>query len=157
MTRFGWITTAFLLGLVLGAGTVQSFHGFRPSTSAEVFSRRLRCKDLANQYATKEESDNSQSVIPKSVSLEIVEYSSASNSCLAYFQTWDQFSRQISSKVLTRGWKIVDLLSNEVLYSEECHLEGDCGSGNNFTLTRRSEFAFHQLVNGKQVDVSKVK
>ena len=148
MTRGGWTTAAlaFFVGLAVGAGGVQSYHQFREKRTAEVFSRRLRCSGLANQYARKESNDTQW------VGVQMVGYSAVSNSCVAYVHVWDR----ISSGYTVREWRVIDVLSGEVLYTAQCQEERDCGNGSDMAFSRRSEVAFHQAINGQQVDVRKV-
>jgi hypothetical protein len=102
----GWITAAstFFVGLAVGAGGVQSYQRFHEKATAEVFSRRLHCNELANQYARKETNDT------QSADVEIVGYAAVSNSCVAYFQLWER----ISQGYTVREWLVMDLLSSEV-------------------------------------------
>jgi hypothetical protein len=149
VTKRGWITAAwmFFVGLAVGAGGVLSHQRFYEKKTAEVFSRRLRCYELANQYARKE------SNATQSVSVEMVGYRAVSNSCVAYFHVWEQ----ISSRSSVQEWQVMDLLSGERLYTDQCREDRDCGGGNDMKFDRRSEVALHQAVNGQEVDVGKVK
>lgn len=123
------------------------YHQVRERRAAEVFSRRLRCNELANQYAGRESNDM------QSVNAEMVGYSAVSNSCVAYFQFWEQ----ISSHYTVREWRVVDLLSGERLYTDQCREERDCGEGNDVRFGRRSEAAFQQAVKGEEVNVGRHK
>lgn len=149
MTKRGWITAALMLfvGLAIGAGGVQTYQRVHEQRTAEVFSRRLRCNELANQYVRKESNDT------QSVSLEMVGYSAVSNSCVAYFQIWNQ----LSPRYTVREWRVMNLLSGEQLNTDNCREERDCGGGNDMRFDRRSKAAFDQAVNGQKVDVWKVK
>jgi hypothetical protein len=145
----GWITAAstFFVGLTVGAGGVQTYQRFHERATAEAFSRRLHCNQLANQYAKKESNDT------QSASVEIVGYTTVSNSCVAYLKVWEQ----ASSRYSVQEWRVVDLLSGERLYTNWCREERDCGNGKDLTFDRRSEAAFHQAVSGQVVDVEKVR
>jgi hypothetical protein len=149
MTKRGWTTAAlaFLIGLAVGAGGVQSCQRFHEKATAGVFSRRLHCKELANQYARKESNDK------QSVSVETVGYAAAPNSCVAYFQIWEWISPQYT----VQKWLVMDVFSGEQLYTDQCREERDCGGGKDLTLDRRGEAAFRQAVNGQVVAVEKVK
>ena len=137
----------FFVGLAVGAGGFGGYQQFHEKRTAEVFSRRLRCNELANQYARKESND------AQSVSVEIVGYSGVSNSCVAYFQVWEQLSKEYTD----REWRVMNLLSGEVLYTDHCREERDCGDGNDMKFGRRSEVAFQQTVKGEDVNLSKLK
>jgi hypothetical protein len=93
----------FFVGLAVGAGGVGGYHQFHEKRTAEVFSRRLRCNELANQYARKESND------PQSVSVEMAGYSEVSNSCVAYLWILEQISPQYT----VHEWRVMDLLSGE--------------------------------------------
>jgi hypothetical protein len=153
--RRGWISSAvvFFVGLAVGGGAVESYHVVHDKTTAEVFSRRLRCDELANEFVKKESSDT------ESVSLELMGYSTASNSCVGYLTDGNQrFPNHIE-----REWRVVDLLSHEVFYSDWCRVEKAdperywCGDGRDMTLGRRGEAAFRQAMNGQEIDVEKIK
>lgn len=83
----------------------------------------------------------------------MVGYSLVSNSCVAYFTLLDQPSPRFTD----REWRVMDLLSGEVLYTEHCREERDCGDGNDMKFTKRSEVAFQQAVKGQEVNFRKVK
>lgn len=137
----------FFVGLAVGGGGVFAYHHFHERRAAEVFSRRLRCNTVANQCARKDSND------VRSVSVEMVGYSAVSNSCVAYFQVWDQ----TSPRSTVREWRVMDLLSGEVFYTGACQEERNCGDGNDMKLGRRGEVAFQQAVNGEEVNVSKLR
>ena len=149
MTKGGWITAAlaFFVGLAVGAAGVQTYQRFHEKATAEVFSRRLHCNELASQYARKESND------AQSVSVEVVGYAAVSNSCVAYSQLWEQ----ISQRYTVREWLVMDLLSGERLYTDQCREERDCGGGKDLTLGRKSDAAFQQAVNDLVVAVENVK
>jgi hypothetical protein len=161
MKTFDWVkaqgritSVAFFVGLAVGGGAVEGYHLVHDKTTAEVFSRRLRCDELASQYVRKESSDT------ELLRVGLVGYSAASNSCLAYLTDWDQLSPTHTDQ----EWRVMDLLSGEVFYSESCReervngLERDwCGNGRDMKLGRRGEAAFRQAVNGQEIDVEKIK
>lgn len=149
MARRDWTSAAlmFFVGLAVGAGVVAGYRPLHQGRSGEVFSRRLRCSELANQYAKSESND------ARSVSAETVGYSEASNSCVAYFTILETVSPQYD----VQEWRVMDLLSGERLHSDNCRSDRDCGDGNDMKFGRRSEVAFQQAVKGEQVDVSRVK
>ena len=156
-TRRRWITSGAMLfvGLALGGGAVEGYHLVHEKSTAEIFSRRLRCDELASQYAKKESTDT------ESMRVELVGYSAVSNSCVAYLTTWDE----LFPKHTYQGWRVMDLLSGEVFYKEACRLEDGrrsrvepwCGDGNDIRFGRRSEAAFRQVMEGQTVDVGKIK
>ncbi|MGB7758538.1 MAG: hypothetical protein WBL61_01845 [Bryobacteraceae bacterium] len=136
----------FIVGLAVGALGVRGYQRLHEKRTAEVFSWRLRCSELANQYARNESNDT------QSVGVEAVAYSGASNSCVASFKIWEQ----ISSRDTVQEWRVMDLLSAGRLYTAYCRKELDCGGGNDVKLDRRSEAAFRQAVKGQEIDVGKI-
>src|SRR5258708_6375213 len=102
----------FFAGLAVGAGTLLSYQRFHDKRTAEAekrtaeaFSRRLRCNELANQYARNESDDTTL------VHVEMMGYSTISNSCVAYFQLW----RNPTPRTTVLEWLVLDLLSGERL------------------------------------------
>ena len=145
------ISVAFFVGLAVGGGAVEGYHLVHDKTTAEVFSRRLRCEEIASQYVKKESSDT------ELLRVELVGYSAASNSCVAYLTDWNQLFPTHTD----REWRVMDLLSGEVFYSESCRQEQGytgvwCGDGNNMRFDRRGEAAFRQALNGQAIDVDKI-
>jgi hypothetical protein len=147
MTKAGWITTAlaFFVGLAVGAGAVQSYQRIRENRTAELFSRRVRCNELANKYAERESADN------QSVRVKQVAYSAASNSCVGYFSAFQQIGLSYE------WWRVIDLLTDEELYGGTCREDRDCGNGKNMALMKQAELAFRQAVKGEEVNVKKLK
>jgi hypothetical protein len=156
VTRRRWITSVaiFFVGLAMGGGVVEGYHVAHDKTTAEVFSRRLRCDEVASQYEKRKSNDTD------TVHLEMVGYSAASNSCVGYFTGWSQIVPTDTS----REWRVVDVLSGEVFYEDNCRLEQShglerdwCGNGRDMKLGRRGEAAFRQAINGQEIDVEKIK
>jgi hypothetical protein len=144
----------FLVGVAVGGGAVEGYHVAHDKTTAEIFSRRLRCDEVANEYVKKESSDT------EFLRLELVGYNIASNSCVAYLTDGNQLFPDHTD----REWRVMDLLSREVFYSESCRLEQInalerdwCGNGRDMKLGRRGEAAFRQAMNGQEIDVEKIK
>ena len=144
MTTRGWIISAavFFIGLTVGGGVVESYHQLHEKKTAEDFSRRLRCNEIANQYAKRQSSDT------QSVSVAMTGYSAASNSCVAYFQTWNH----IAANYEVREWQVMDVLSGEMRNYETCTVQsGDCGHGNDTKFEKESRAAFQQAITGHEV------
>jgi hypothetical protein len=154
-TRRDWIIAmvVFLVGLTVGGEGVGGYYRFHEKRTAEVFSRRFQCNGLASRY-TKKESSDTQAVYPQ-----MVGYSTVSNSCVAYFQVREYYG----PRAKFREWRVIDLLSDEELYTGECddgsppYADVECGNGNNVMFSRRSEVAFHQAISGKKINVDRVK
>jgi len=129
------------VGLAVGGGIVEGYHRLHDKRTAEVFSRRLRCNEIANQYAKKESSDT------RSVSVELAGYSEASNSCVAYLKIWEQIGPSYSNL----EWRVLDVLSHEERYYGHCTFERDCGSGKDIKFDEESEAAFQRAISDKEV------
>jgi hypothetical protein len=136
---------AFFVGVAVGAGAVESYHRIRENRTAELFSRRLRCNELANKYAEKESTDE------QSVGVEQVEYSAASNSCVGYFFAFH------TGPLSYERWRVINLLSDEELYRGECREDRDCGNGKDMSLRKEAQLAFRQAVKGEEVNVKNLK
>jgi hypothetical protein len=134
-----WVNAVlvFCAGLAIGAGTLQIYYRFRENRATEIFERRLRCSELANRHAAGE------STKEQSVSVERVGYSTALNSCVAYFEEWQQAGSHSYQE-----WTVIDLLSKEQFYSGRCSVERDCGNGKDIKLSQNAEAAFSKAVSG---------
>ncbi|MFY9700774.1 MAG: hypothetical protein WAK02_01370 [Terriglobales bacterium] len=133
----------FIAGLAIGGGGVQSYHRFHEKRTAEVFSRRLRCKELADQYEKKE---SSTLVL---VNIGRVDYSLVSNSCVVSVHELRADGKEPAQII-----EIVDPLSGEQLYSDRKN------PGNADELMQqwhKERVAFDQAVNGQEVNVRNVK
>jgi hypothetical protein len=124
-----WIVAglAFLAGLAIGAGVVQRYQRTRENRTAELFSRRLRCNELANKYAERESTDT------QSVSIKQVEYSAPYNSCVGYFWAFEQVE-----PLSYERWQVIDLLSDKELYGGRCRVDRNCGNGEDMALTEKA-------------------
>ncbi|HLI62683.1 MAG TPA: hypothetical protein VKV05_04745 [Terriglobales bacterium] len=144
MTRRGWTVSAvmFLVGLFAGGGGVQTYHTLSVKTAREMFAEKLRCKELAAGYI-REQSTDSMSLI-----LQRVDYSATSNSCVAYFHTWEDVGNRNTYN--ERRWQVVDLLTAKMLYDDHCREETNCGGGNDIRMDDEAEAAFDEAVNGRK-------
>jgi hypothetical protein len=116
---------AAVLGGAIGVGGSAIYY----QRSAALFTNRLRCKTLAEEYISKSDS---------SPLLEQVGFSQARNSCVAStFTLHVGFSR----------YEVVDIVSNEKLFSESCDYSGGkCGGGVNIRLSKAMQNAFTKAV-----------
>src|SRR5579884_2131397 len=111
MSKRIWITAASFVVAVLAAGVVvHSYDAARSNTAKELFSQKLRCKQLADEY-TRKESDDTASVF-----LKAVDYSPDSATCIASFSTWEH----VSNTYTVRRWEVVNLLTADEVYRDCC-------------------------------------
>jgi hypothetical protein len=145
----GWIKGILMLivGLAVGVAGSETYRRFHEKGTGEIFSRRLRCNELAKQYEGQESNEK------RAVRTELVDYSATSNSCIAYFTSFEQ----LSSDHTIREWKVVDLLSGKQFYTGDCRIQTNCGGGKDIMLDRESKAALHQAIMGQDVDVGAVK
>jgi hypothetical protein len=133
-----------LLGCLIGAGLAQLFHIVRARRGAGLFEQRLRCKGLAESY----QKDNSNEF--DDVILVRVDFSAAHNSCIA---SAEEISTAISRQNRYVAFKVVDLLSGQVLFRQTCRAGRDaegqsdyCGNGSEASLTKaRDDYFEHEL------------
>ncbi len=145
LSRRSRITAAliFLAGFVVGGGGVQSYHRFHEKRTAEVFSRRLHCKELADQY---EKQESSTLVL---VHIARVDYSLASNSCVVSVHELRADGKEPAEVI-----EIVDPLSGESLYLDS---KAPGNADELMQQWRKERVAFDQAVDGQEVDVRNVK
>ena len=115
----------FVLGVAIGVGGSAIY--CRRSTA--LFSNRLRCRALAEEYIAK---SDDQPLLNQ------VDFSQARNSCVAStFALRAGFSK----------YEVVDIVSNETLFKESCDFNGGkCGDGVNIKLDKAMREAFKQAV-----------
>jgi hypothetical protein len=105
----------------------------------ELFQRRLRCKSEADDYAKKSSESNSGLMVEK------VEFSPARHSCVA------SFTRITRGKLEMWSYETIDILTGEMLYSEEC-IENDqnnkrfCGNGRDVDIRKGRDDALAAAV-----------
>jgi hypothetical protein len=135
------LAASCLIGVILGAGVVKWYDSASQAKSRYMFGQRVRCRELADQYAKRESSDM------QSVSVEMVGYSVASNSCVAYFHTWNH----IAADYEVQEWQVMDVLSGEMHNYEACTVQtGECGHGNDTKFGEKSKAAFQQAITGRK-------
>lgn len=125
-----------LLGLVVGVTLDEGFHALRVRTKAntEAFQRRLRCKNLADNYL-KESSDDNTTVL-----LDRDEFSPARNSCIAEVTRTEHGVR--GGRLLM--FDAVDILTGETLFTGLCNGNDAnsatfCGNGRDMQLMERRD------------------
>jgi hypothetical protein len=139
-----WVVA--LLGALIGAGLVQAIHTVRDRQRASdrLFEQRLRCKDLAEAYVNKE--SNKSDVLETAVGLERVDFSSSRNSCIA-----STFGGEYSRSRTVLDYQVVDVISQEILYSGSCNNTDQrastfCGGGKNMKLMEERDKVFEETV-----------
>lgn len=125
-----------LLGLLVGGTSVECAHRYHDRSSKEAFAQRMRCRTLADKYVR---SNSNEDV---SVTLQKVDYSPASNTCFAGFETW--ISSSLGNEV---SWDLVNLLTGEETPIGICNLS-QCGEGPNIHYEDRLDVAFKNAIDG---------
>jgi len=123
-----------LLGAILGGGSVEYGHRRLDIRSKARFEQRSRCKSLADAYARQNSTDNDY------VTLRMVDFSEAQNSCIAGFNEWTVGD--------WRDWELVDLLTGKSAPIGSCNESKNCGEGRNIKFDHDLETAFKQAVAG---------
>jgi hypothetical protein len=123
------VLLAALIGFVIGTAMGVAVSAIYTRRSASLFGNRLRCRTIAEEYVSKSLS---------SPLLDQVNYSPTRNSCVAsmhshYLGFWRD--------------EVVDVVSNETIYTGECNYDGGkCGGGLDIKLEQDMEQAFHESV-----------
>jgi hypothetical protein len=136
MWRTRITVVAFLVGVLVGTGSVEAFHMIRDRNHRQVFEEKIRCKGLAEVYVKSNSEDESF------VLLERVDYSPARNSCIASALEVHEPGHGSSEH-----YRVVDLLSGETLYKGFCNNNSEsgttyCGNGRNVALANARDAAF---------------
>lgn len=128
----------FVVGIVVGAGSVEGFQLIREHHRQEFFEQRLRCKNLAEDYA-KSHSDDYISVLP-----DRSDFSTSRNSCVASTDEYTGNARFVS-------YKVVDVVTGELISTGVCDNHDSqspsfCGGGRNMKLRQERDAAFDKAV-----------
>jgi len=117
-----------------------------------IFQNRLHCRKLADEYVRKANAE-----IPTTLtSLDSVDFSSAANSCFALFRSYTEYVNG-DYKSTSRGLLVVNLISGEELYQDSASETSGGAHGDWNKVLRQAIAAFQQAMNGKEVNVSKIK
>jgi hypothetical protein len=132
---------AVLIGIVVGAGITEGFHRVADRRSRERFEMNLRCKQLADEFVSKNSTDYTQ------VMLNEVHFSVTRNICVASF---DEASHLPFSGTMWR-YRVVDATSGEALFSDMCSDDKQshiyCGNGRNMEIRRKRDDALKAALN----------
>jgi hypothetical protein len=121
-----------VVGALVGAAAVQTFHTIHDRRNEDRFKEGLRCKALADKYVKDNASDS------KGVVVNRVEFSRGRNSCI--LSVVEHFSTApLEQAFLEHGLpkftsppldnytvKVVDLLTGEELFSRMCNGSNEC-------------------------------
>jgi len=132
------IAVVFVVGILVGAGTLEVFQIIREHRRREFFEQRLRCKKLAEEYA-KSHSDNYNSVLP-----DRSDFSTSRNSCVASTDEYSGNARFVS-------YQVVDVVTGELISTASCDNHDSqspsfCGGGRNMKLMQERDAAFDKAV-----------
>jgi hypothetical protein len=155
MNGRGWVIAAvmFFVGLAVGGSGVEIFTRRSANKSQQLFSQRIRCKQLADRYA-KQHSDEDVGTF----FLQAVDYSTVSNSCVAYFKQLELVNATLQGRYGQHEyytWQVVDLLTGNTIYEESCGdsdsnscWRGEVSPGDKFP--EEAKAAFDEAVTGKK-------
>jgi hypothetical protein len=155
MNRRGWVIAAvmFFAGLAVGGGGVEIYNRRTANKSQQLFSQRIRCKQLADRYARQNPDEDVGTFF-----LQAVDYSTVSNSCIAYFKRLETVNATLQGRHGQYDyytWQVVDLLTGNTIYEESCGdsdsnscWRGKVSPGNKFPEEARA--AFDEAVTGKK-------
>jgi len=128
----------FVVGILVGAATIERFHAVRDHHRQQFFEQRLRCKSLAEVYAKTNSDDHT------SVFVDRTDFSRARNSCVASISI---------SKATSRFWtyQVVDVITGELLFTDSCDEKDSqspsfCGGGRDINLMHKRDSEFDEIV-----------
>jgi hypothetical protein len=130
------ITAVFVVGILIGAGIIESFHVVRGRLRREFFEQRIRCKNLAEIYAKTNSDDHTSLFVDRT------DFSTARNSCVASI-----------SKATSGFWtyQVVDVITGEPLFTGFCDGKDSqsssfCGGGRDINLMHKRDSEFDEVV-----------
>ena len=130
---------AALLGLVIGGSSVELAHRQNNRRAKESFAQKERCKSLADRYIHENSKDGTDLLLKE------VDFSPASNSCIAALQGYTNFPAGLDEE-----WELVDLLSGKKTFIGSCSEERNCGNGRNMHLEERLGTEFRSAIAGTE-------
>ena len=131
------------VGVLIGAGLVQTIHSLHRQTQKATFETRLCCKNLAAAYA-KSLRDSGETVIER------VEFSPIRNSCLASTFTLAGKHHEVEK------FGLVDVVSDEKIFEATCNSVDPnanifCGNGMDTTIRNQRDLAFQNAIESEKV------
>jgi hypothetical protein len=130
------IATVFVVGILIGAGAVESFHIVRDRHRQQFFEQRIRCENLADTYA------KSNTDAHTSMFVDRTDFSRARNSCVASI-----------SKATSGFWtyQVVDVITGDLLFTDFCSEKDSqsssfCGGGKDINLLHKRDSEFDEVV-----------
>lgn len=130
-----------VIGVLVGAGFVESFHHVTDRRGRERFEMTMKCKRLADTLAKEKSNEYRQFEVNE------VRFSAARNQCIASI---DEASRVPPAATLWR-FTVVDVLSGELLFSDMCDEDKrapiSCGAEGTGKLRAKRDQAFRDAVN----------
>ena len=131
------------IGVVIGAGLVQTIHSVGRHPKKTTFETRLCCKNLAAAYA-KNPRDGGETVIER------VEFSPARNSCLASTFTLVGRHHEVEK------FSVVDVVSEERIFEASCNsvdpkAKAFCGNGMDTTIRSQRDVGFQNALESEKM------
>ena len=131
------------IGVVIGAGLVQTIHSLRRHPKTVMFETRLCCKSLAAAYA-RNPRDSGEMVV------EHVEFRPARNSCLASTFTLAGRHHEVEK------FGVVDVVSGERIFEASCNSvdpkgKVPCGNGMDTTIRSQRDLAFQNALESEKM------
>jgi len=130
-------TLAALLGLAVGGATVDYIHRHNDQRMKQAFLQKEQCKSLAERYIRENSKDKTNLLLKE------VDFSTASNSCIAAIDRFENFPAG-----LDENWEVVDLLSDKVTLVGWCSEQSNCGNGRDIHFEQRLDIEFKSAIDG---------
>ena len=143
--KFIFPVLAALLGILGGGAAVDYIYRHNDQRMKQAFVQKERCRSLADRYIRENSKDET------SLLLKEVDFSRASNSCIAAINRFENYPAG-----LDENWEVVDLLSDKVTLVGWCSEQSNCGNGRNVHFEQRLEVEFKSAIDGTEppADVS---
>jgi hypothetical protein len=132
------VLTAFF-GLLVGGATVDYIHRHNDQRMKQAFAQKERCRSLADRYIRENSKDETNLLLKE------VDFSQASNSCIAAIDRFENYPAGIDE-----NWEMVDLLSGKVTLIGWCSERSNCGNGRNIHFEQRLDVEFKSAIDGTE-------
>lgn len=134
--RLGLVAlVAATCGAILGGGGVEVYHRSRLKNSTEFFGQRLKCNSLGREWQRAKSTEDRIS----GYNVDRIDFSVGRNSCIAEVEA--EFADS------TKSVQVVDLGTNETLYSAYCNARDECGANGGYAaVLKKEEGVFDQAL-----------
>jgi hypothetical protein len=130
-----------MAGLLIGAVAATAYLRLQQSNNQARFEAKITCRQIAQEYEKNRSRDGS------AIELQQVDYSPKRNSCIATLDSNDD---------LFQSANVVDVITGEVIWSDECVEQNTgsagsdwCGNGRNVKMDQERDKQFLSILTSR--------